>query len=639
MKHILVVDDSKTNLAIAKQELSEDYQVTPVISGFQALQFLEKRSTDLILLDINMPEMDGKETLKKVKENPLWENIPIIFLTADSTPETESECLALGADDFIAKPFVPKVMKRRIGRIIELNELRHNLEARLEEMTKQVERVTIQSITAIAKTIDEKDKYTSGHSTRVAQCAEALAERLGWSEDEIQNLHYVALLHDIGKIGVPDIILNKPSRLTDSEFEIIKKHTIMGNEILKGIKTIDNINEGALYHHERYDGRGYPCGIKGEEIPVMARVVCIADAYDAMTSSRIYRPKLMPEDVINEFVKGKGTQFDPEFCQVFIDMLKEGFSVAGENDPSPYEVSEENKALSEGLMAQVAMDNTEGNRDCDYLTGLYNRKYIEDKVDQMFQSGYDGALFAIDLDDFKQVNDRYGHVKGDNLLKVVAEVLRKKATQNDILCRMAADQFIVFFRGLKVADTAKECAQSIIEALNEAFAQENCGNVSASVGIAIGKGEQVTFAQLYSKADKALYHVKSAGKNSYHLFQGEKEQRNKSTEADIDSIRSMLAQDEALKNKQQIQTILLTVEEGEADALALEKAMEALEKAILDALPRTETMLKYSTSQYLAVLADTDKDTCQTIAESMIKKFYCVNSEKGISLSYDILEI
>jgi len=153
---------------------------------------------------------------------------------------------------------VPMVMHRRISRIIELNELRYDLETQLELKTRQVEKVTLNSIMAIANTIDAKDKYTCGHSARVARCAEEIARRLNWSEEELQNLHYVALLHDIGKIGVPDSILNKPTRLSDSEFAIIKKHPITGSEILKDIKMLEHVEEGALYHHERWDGSGYP---------------------------------------------------------------------------------------------------------------------------------------------------------------------------------------------------------------------------------------------------------------------------------------------------------------------------------------------------------------------------------------------
>ncbi len=327
MKHILIVDDNKTNLVMAKQELSADYQVTPVISGAQALSFLEKKHTDLILLDINMPELDGRETMRRIRENEAWSHIPIIFLTADSSPQTEAQCLSDGADDFIAKPFVPQVMRSRISRILELHELRNDLETRLEEKTKQLELVTLNAVMAIAKAIEAKDSYTSGHSDRVASCAVAIASRLGWEEERTTNLQYVALLHDIGKIGVPDAVLNKPLCLNAEEVEIIRQHALSGGEILKEIHTIPNLRNGALYHHERYDGTGYPMGLKGEEIPIEARIIAIADTYDAMTSNRAYRNCLSEEKVYSELRRGRGTQFDPELLDLFMSMLEAGFTL------------------------------------------------------------------------------------------------------------------------------------------------------------------------------------------------------------------------------------------------------------------------------------------------------------------------
>lgn len=332
MKHILIVDDNKTNLTLAKQELSKNYQVTPVTSGFQALQFLEKKSTDLILLDISMPEMDGRETMKRIRENKEWAKIPIIFLTADSKPETEFQCLSDGADDFIAKPFVPEVMHSRVSRILELTDLRNDLEDRLMEKTKQVELITLNSIMAIAHTIEAKDLYTSGHSNRVAQCAVSIAKRLGWGEEALKNLNYSALLHDIGKIAVPDVILNKPMALTQEEFTILKKHPVIGGDILQGITTIPNVHLGALYHHERYDGTGYPKGLKGEDIPIEARIIAIADTYDAMTSNRAYRQALPFNVVASELEKGKGTQFDPKLVDVFLEMLREDVALIVRED-------------------------------------------------------------------------------------------------------------------------------------------------------------------------------------------------------------------------------------------------------------------------------------------------------------------
>lgn len=328
MKHILVVDDNKTNLTLVKNELADKYQVTAVISGFQALKFLEKKLPDLILLDLSMPDMDGRETMHRIREKKEWSKIPIIFLTADNTPETEEQCLADGADDFISKPFVSQVMQRRVERILELYELRNDLEIRLEMKKQQVEHVTLNAIMAIANMIEAKDAYTRGHSNRVAQCSVAIAKRLGMSETEVKNIQYMALLHDIGKIGVPDNILNKPFSLTEEEYAVMKNHPTKGYDILKNFSTIPDLHYGILYHHERYDGKGYPGGLKGEGIPFQARIIAIADTYDAMTSDRAYRKALPLDVVIDEFVENKGIQFDPKLVDVFLDMIKDGFSLA-----------------------------------------------------------------------------------------------------------------------------------------------------------------------------------------------------------------------------------------------------------------------------------------------------------------------
>lgn len=182
--------------------------------------------------------------------------------------------------------------------------------------------LSFKMLETLAGTIDAKDKYTNGHSMRVAIYSTRLAEELGWDEERIEKLRYEALLHDIGKIGVPDAILNKPSKLTDVEFDLIKSHTVVGAEILKNMVAVPNAAEVARYHHERFDGRGYPSNISGSAIPINARIVCIADSFDAMSSDRIYRKALKREVIIDELVKGRGTQFDPELLDVFLNLYE-----------------------------------------------------------------------------------------------------------------------------------------------------------------------------------------------------------------------------------------------------------------------------------------------------------------------------
>ena len=222
-----------------------------------------------------------------------------------------------------------------------------------QALRKQLEykNITVESIQAIARTIDAKDEYTNGHSTRVGYYSKLIAQNLGMSEDEVDNIYYIALLHDIGKIAIPDKILNKPGRLTDEEFAVMKSHTTRGAKILKGISTIPHIIEGAKSHHEKYDGTGYPEGLKGEEIPYVARIICCADCFDAMASKRVYKESFSLETIINEFKRGEGTQFDPRIAEVVIVMLNEGIL-------KPYSV--ENTYLGEdGKTHRIVMSGEE----------------------------------------------------------------------------------------------------------------------------------------------------------------------------------------------------------------------------------------------------------------------------------------
>ncbi len=189
------------------------------------------------------------------------------------------------------------------------------------ERAAQLEIVSAEMVETLARTIDAKDRYTNGHSFRVSEYSVALARKLGWSEEEVQELEREALLHDIGKIGVPDAVLNKPGRLTDEEFEVIKSHTTVGRTILEGLNGMERTAEVAAYHHERFDGRGYPEGRKGKDIPKHARIISIADSYDAMHSDRVYR-KALPDEVIREELKkGSGTQFDPDYLPAFLELI------------------------------------------------------------------------------------------------------------------------------------------------------------------------------------------------------------------------------------------------------------------------------------------------------------------------------
>ncbi len=327
---VLVVDDSGLNLRMAMNILKEHFDVTCANSGQAAFELLKKRIPDLILLDYHMPGMDGFEVIEKLKENEDYKDIPVIMLTADNDRATEVRGFQAGVMDFIAKPFVNEIMVQRVGRILELSRLQRNLEVevkvqtqRAEERRNQVEKLSEEVMKTLANTIDAKDAYTNGHSLRVAKYSKEIAKRAGKTKAEQKMIYHMALLHDIGKIGVPDDIINKDTRLTDDEYMAIKQHPAIGSDILKTIEQMPDIMIGARWHHERYDGHGYPDGLAGTEIPEEARIIGVADAYDAMTSKRSYREILAQEVVRGEIERGKNTQFDPQFADIMIEMIDE----------------------------------------------------------------------------------------------------------------------------------------------------------------------------------------------------------------------------------------------------------------------------------------------------------------------------
>ena len=659
---VLIVDDDEFNLRVAGDILKGDYTVCAALSGEKALECLRTERPRLILLDLHMPKMDGRETMRRIRENADWRKIPIIFLTADSRPESENECLMLGASDFITKPFVPMVMKSRISRIIELADLQNDLETRLEEKTRLVEMVSLKSIMVIANTIDAKDEYTSGHSVRVANCSVEIAKRLNWSEEEVQNLHDMALLHDIGKIGVPDSILNKPAQLSKEEFEIIKKHPVIGSDILKDIHMIKNVAEGALYHHECYDGSGYPFGLKGEEIPLCARIIGIADAVDAMTTNRIYRRQLNVSRVKEELARGRGKQFDPQLTDLFLEMLEEK-EKAGDQSPfswgsDPGSGSQLKRVLDERAAEEQDDSNT------DVLTGIYNRNYAESRIDRLLADGHLGSVFVMDIDQFKSVNDTLGHIAGDKALQLFADTLREGTKPEDVFCRIGGDEFAVFLTDVFDMQEAEQEAWNLQDALAKRLKEFNEGReISVSIGISLYPGDGKTFEILYQNAAKALYYVKRCGGGicSFYREKGTKE-RTADNVTDLDYIRYMIEgrmeTEQGLfkveyedfrkiyhyisrgvkRNRQHVQTLLFTLglNNTKGTEARPEEAMKILELAAASSLRMVDVGTRYSNIQYIVILMDADLENGKRVADRVVKQFYKMYGGGDVAVTYDI---
>ncbi len=449
MKHILIIDDNKSNLVAARSALTDVYKTTAVTSGAQALKFLENNKPDLMLLDINMPEMDGFEVMNRVRELPNGIDLPIIFLTADSDSDTESKCLELGALDFISKPFVPIVMRSRIARTLELEELRSNLATKLDEKIIEVSEMKSKS------------------------------------------------------------------------------------------------------------------------------------------------------------------------CQ-------------------------------------------------DALTGLWNRAYTEESANRLLGENKKGALFMIDMDNFKAINDNYGHMAGDHTLKMFAETLRKYAAPEDIVCRIGGDEFVTFVADNSSKSVLSNHASDIISDLCRKI--KECKfetNSSVSIGIAQCPDDGTDFASLYNAADKALYYVKQNGKNSYHFYSDQSlaETSRSATNVDVRYLREVMSRNDSGTGSylmdydsfhhvynfirrtverchRDVQTLLFTLEAAndKIDPVELSVAGEMLEQAIYTSLRRVDVSTRYSSKQIIVILLDSNTENGRVVAQRIIDCFRKIYKGE-IQIDYNIVQM
>lgn len=450
MKRILIADDDSMNCVMAKHALCNEYHVTTVYTGKEALTCLGTVHPDLILMDIEMPEMSGREVARIIKENPKWSKIPIIFLTDDSDPITSAECLKWGADDFITKPLVPALVQSRVSRILELQELRKDLETQIETKSPQAE-------------------------------------------------------------------MERARTLTDT------------------------------------------------------------------------------------------------------------------------------------------------------LTGLYNRVYLKKRLQGLLRAGHAGTMFMIDLDNFKKINDNYGHIVGDKTLQHFAEILKENTKADDMVCRLAGNGFVVFYTDLTDREIAAQNAEEIIQKFAERLGELGYGGIaSVSIGVVIAEaGEE--FQNLYNKADKALYFVKNSGKNAYHFY-GEQQVKPDeiNTVVDLECVRHMmedgitsgkgafhLAYDEFKKiydfalrcvsrqKKVQIALFTLNLKGEQQSGEFVESAMCILEDSVISSLRASDAGTRYSNSQYIVILMDTDIENGKAVVERVVKKFYenYYIAIMGVTVSYDIQTI
>ena len=538
--------------------------------------------------------------------------------------------------------------------------------AEMNKRRKQMETMSLQMMQTLSTTIEAKDEYTRGHSHRVAEYAALIAEELGWDKKEIKNLKNAAHLHDIGKICIPDNILNKPTRLTEEEFQVIKEHTVIGAEILKNITLISHVKEVARSHHERYDGMGYPDGLKGEEIPLYARVITVADSYDAMKSRRIYRNPLDHQIIYNEIARNCGSQFDPQIAGVFLKMLNENRVVIREecalvnkeDNLSKMEIEIE-KFISDVMITMKAQEDSEG---LDFLTGLPMRNRGEKLAAQFIQQD-NGYLVFLDMDNLKKMNDLYGHKAGDRALKLLGSLLMEYA-QHSVVCRLGGDEFLMFVPGVSKDEIVKIVTgiQEKFEQNKEKDAEIRCASVSVGICEVI-KGDP--FEECYSKADKALYHVKQNGKGSYFFYQQmENEQvADPGTGKDLALIAKALRDSgnysgalnleyrefaklyEYMKHlgdryRYQCYLVMVTLETTSNSVMHIEnieQALERMEQAIRKKIRSVDACTRYSSMQYLVILFEADESKISDIMERIFAQYDELTGRDSLIPKYEYI--
>ena len=331
---LLIVDDVEVNRIILKGILEDEYKIIEAENGAEALSILfeEQIHPTVVLLDIMMPGIDGFQVLEQIKSNDETKTIPVLFITAADSEEDESRGLTAGAADYVTKPFNNDIVRARVDNHVRLARYQHNLEKLVAKKAAEVTKTYEQTLEVLATIIEYRNLESGDHIRRTTLLTEALVSKMittekfaaALSAENIHSMVKASALHDIGKIGIPDSVLLKPGKLTAEEFDVIKTHTTIGAEIIDSISntlTDDDMylkyaRDICLHHHERWDGRGYPHGLKGDEIPLSARIISFVDVYDALVSQRCYKDAISHEDSLGIILEGRGAQFDPDIVDI-----------------------------------------------------------------------------------------------------------------------------------------------------------------------------------------------------------------------------------------------------------------------------------------------------------------------------------
>lgn len=468
---------------------------------------------------------------------------------------------------------------RTISQVRDLERTRQQQEIR--KRRKQMETMSLQMIQTLVTTIEAKDEYTRGHSHRVAEYSALIAKELGWKQKDIFHLRNAAHLHDIGNIGIPDAILNKPARLTDEEYAVIKEHTIIGAEILKNITLVKHVVEVARSHHECYDGTGYPDGRKGEEIPIEARIIAVADSYDAMRSRRIYRNMLKPEAIYEQFQKNRGVQFDPEITDTFLRLLDEGRLViedeyAGTN--AEYGLTEAEteieKFITNVISTMCTLEDSEG---FDFLTGLPMRNRGE-KLAAQFMQRYSGFLRQFNENKEKDPEIRYASISAG-------------------ICETA--------KGAPFEESYTKADKALY------YVKQN------------GKGDLF----FYDQMEKELIAECGTGKDLGMIAKALRESGNHSGALNYREFSMLYEYINSLGERHNYQCYLVMVTmdilpEGAIHIESIEEALACMEQSIQQKIRKVDICTRYSATQYLIVLFEPDESQIPMVMNRIFMEYY-----------------
>lgn len=436
---VLYVEDEDTLRKSVEIFLSKIFgRVESAANGKEGLELYLKSDYDLVITDINMPYMNGIKMASNIKEKSSEQNI--IIISAHSEIDSFIKSIQVGIDGYILKPIDFDQMNLVLYKVaLKINRFKENeyYKAHLEELVEQkVDEIKSlnkikannykKTLYALIDIIERRDTYTGGHSQRVAKYSKMIAEHLGFTKKECKEIYQAGILHDIGKVAIPDSVLLKPNRLTPIEYSLIKKHVDIGYEMLKNIPMFTSLADIVQSHHEKYDGSGYPNGLKKEQIPQSAQIMAIADAFDAMTTSRIYKGRKSVQSAIEELKELGDVHYSKELVNKSIEVLKD-------------------LQIDESIN-QLPSDELEKERFSffykDQITAAFNKSYLDLILLQNSYNHVYSKLYFIEFNNFNEYNKKFGWEKGDDFLKTIAEYLNKK-DEDSLVFRVQGDDFVI----------------------------------------------------------------------------------------------------------------------------------------------------------------------------------------------------